>query len=307
MPSPDPASPARRAAAVMGSPMVLALVCVLAWSLIAPVSKLELASVSFYNVLFISNLFSCVAVGGAFAVLCGGNFRRLSACRRSNQVAMLCGVLDGLFYLCLYHGYHIGNGVAVLIAQYSWPVMIVAISAIFPGVRPSLWQGLGLACGVAAMTVTLSRGDITHIGLGHPAALGLVMLGALCFAVLSVLSRLYVADALAGTVWLFVASTVVSVLAGWQAGALGMPPRAALPGLVLNGVAINGLSYVLWILALARGNAVRISALVFLTPVLSTLWLVLIFHEPFLGAYALGLVLALAAGLLCLRGRSGAA
>ncbi|QHC36608.1 DMT family transporter [Komagataeibacter xylinus] len=306
MPFPDPVLPTRRAASVLGSPMVLALACIVAWSLIAPISKLVLASVSFYNMLFISNLFSCLAVGAAFAVLCGGDWGRLSARLRSNRVAMLCGGLDGLFYLCLYHGYHISNGVAVLIAQYSWPVMIVAISAIFFGVQPSLWQFLGLACGVAAMTVTLSRGDIAHIGLGHPAALGLVLLGALCFAVLSVLSRHYVKDALAGTVWLFVASTGISALAGWQAGALGMPPRAALPGLVLNGVAINGLSYVLWIVALARGNAVRISALVFLTPVLSTLWLALFFHEPFLPAYALGLALALVAGLLCLRGRRGA-
>ncbi|AXY23484.1 DMT family transporter [Komagataeibacter saccharivorans] len=289
---------------MMRSPLALAMTAIVAWSLIAPVSKLALVSLNFYNFLFISNVISCVAVGAAFAVMCRGNFARLSPVRRTNQVAMMAGVLDCMFYLGIYHGYRISNGVAVLIAQYSWPVLIVVLSAVFFHVRPTARQGMGLACGVLAIIITISHGDPLHIGLGHPGALGLVVGGALCFAVLSVLSKYYMDDALAGTVWLFVTSTLTSLAVGAAAGGISLPPAAALPTLVLNGVAINGLSYIFWIVALARGNAVRISALVFLTPVLSTLWLVMFFHEPFLPAYAVGLCLALAGGLLCMRGNA---
>ena len=77
--------------------------------------------------------------------------------------------------------------------------------------------------------------------------------------------------------------------------------------MVINGVLINGLSYILWIKALAWGESAKLASLVFLAPILSIFWLVLIFHEPFVPAYALGVLLAVVAGVLCTRPRSTAA
>ena len=76
------------------------------------------------------------------------------------------------------------------------------------------------------------------------------------------------------------------------------PPTDAFPAILANGILVNGFSYVAWIAALKRTEASRLAPLVFLSPVLAAILLVVFFGEPFLPATAIGLVLVIAAGLL---------
>jgi len=66
------------------------------------------------------------------------------------------------------------------------------------------------------------------------------------------------------------------------------------------------MSYVFWILALRAANASYLAAFVYLTPILSAAYLILVFAEPMRPVYAAGLALVLAGGLLnSLGGRTG--
>ena len=73
---------------------------------------------------------------------------------------------------------------------------------------------------------------------------------------------------------------------------------------ILNGMLVNGLSYVFWFAALATVQASFVAPFTYLAPVLSAIYLVLLFDEPFLPVYAAGLGLVIAGGLVNSLGRS---
>ena len=67
---------------------------------------------------------------------------------------------------------------------------------------------------------------------------------------------------------------------------------------MLNGIFINGLSYILWRFALGYFPATRLAPLIYATPVLSLVWIVYILDETvdIFGFTAIGLMIA--AGIL---------
>ncbi|WP_072573488.1 DMT family transporter [Granulibacter bethesdensis] len=297
--------------------MLAVILCVLLWSLIGTVSKVTQAQIDFYQMMSWSNLLSLLAVLAVHR-LSGRAWRNLLPKRadtsrlRLLMLPALLGILDCFFYLAVYYGYGHANGVAVLVTQSSWPLMIVLLGMAAFGERMSLRRWVGMALGFAALLVTASAAghavlpagsetDASTAGAGF-ATLCVVLLGAFSFTLFSVLSRFLRLDAFAGTVWVFLFSLVCSLVPLVLFSQLSLPPRSAWPALLLNGVLINGVSYILWIYAMSSAHAARLTALAFAAPALSTIWLVVFLHEPLIPAYLLGLGMALAGGMLCLSG-----
>ncbi|MCP4010901.1 MAG: DMT family transporter [Proteobacteria bacterium] len=77
-----------------------------------------------------------------------------------------------------------------------------------------------------------------------------------------------------------------------------LPSTTELMPILLNGILVNGISYVFWMLALRSTEASYLAPFTFLTPVLSAVYLIVIFDAPFVSAYAVGLVFVVAGGLL---------
>ncbi len=73
-----------------------------------------------------------------------------------------------------------------------------------------------------------------------------------------------------------------------------------LVSVLANGIFINGVSYILWVLACARGDASETAVLIFLAPILSAIWLVMFFGEVFVPAYGVALILVVISGYLCM-------
>lgn len=282
--------------------MLYAFLCVLLWSFIAVAARLGQHEMDNFQFLFWSNSLSVLSVFAASRMAGKGRKDMLYISWPTICQSALLGCLDCLFYLLLYRGYAIENGVAVLVAQYSWPLLIVGLTVLLFRERLRFRQAVGMGLGFIAVIVTLTHGHITQIAVEHPRALMLVFAGAFCFALLSVLSRRFSVDAYVGAFWLFLFSAMVSVVLLVSFSHFSWPSGSSLLVLLLNGVLINGISYILWIKAMAIGEAPRIASLVFLSPILSIIWLVVIFGEPFVPAYALGVALAVASGLLCTGG-----
>jgi drug/metabolite transporter (DMT)-like permease len=66
----------------------------------------------------------------------------------------------------------------------------------------------------------------------------------------------------------------------------------------VNGIFVNGISYVLWVKGLRLANASYLAPFGFLTPVISAIYLIVFFNEPLQTSYMLGLVLVLAGGFI---------
>ena len=77
-----------------------------------------------------------------------------------------------------------------------------------------------------------------------------------------------------------------------------LPAHNTILPILVNGVLVNGISYLLWVKGLRLANASYLAPFGFLTPVISAIYLVVFFKEPVLAPYIAGLVLVLASGLV---------
>ena len=77
-----------------------------------------------------------------------------------------------------------------------------------------------------------------------------------------------------------------------------LPTSTEVFPILLNGLLLNGFSYLFWLNALKLAEASYLAPFVFITPVLSAIYLIILFDEPVEFAYAIGLVCVVIAGLV---------
>jgi drug/metabolite transporter (DMT)-like permease len=76
------------------------------------------------------------------------------------------------------------------------------------------------------------------------------------------------------------------------------PSSSELIPVLLNGILVNGFSYMFWVLALRSTEASYLAPFTFITPVLSAIYLIVLFDEPVLPVYAIGLACVIAGGFV---------
>lgn len=279
--------------------LIYAFLCVLIWSFIPIVSRFGQNGLDSFQFLFWSNFISAISV--ICVALCAGYRTANLFILPKNTLCkvFVLGFLDCLFYLLLYYGYSIENGIAVLVIQYSWPLIIILLSVILLKDKLAGRQIVGVIIGFIAVIITFTKGHLTQLQVENPIALLLVFSGAFCFALMSVFSRQYSIDPYISTVWLFIFSTLTSLVLLLMFSEIKLPSKAAFWPTIINGVLINGVSYILWFKAMNTGHSAKIASIVFLSPVLSVLWLVMILSDPFEIAYIVGVLLVIISGVLC--------
>jgi len=189
--------------------------------------------------------------------------------------------------------------------NYTWPLLIVLLSAALLGMRLTLRHGLGTALALAGCAMLLSGGAAFPAG----AALGyaLAAASAVVWALYSVLSRRFPRvppGAMAG----FCAGT--AVLAGGthlMSEATVALDASAWAAVVALGLGPVGAAFVLWDSGMKRGDPRLLGTLAFATPVLSTLILAAAGLAPFTVTTVAAAALVAAGGFVAAApGRAGA-
>ena len=275
-----------------------ALICVAIWALLPVVSRNGQQSLDHYQFLFWSSLLSTLTM--ALLCLASGTLSALRGYRMGDwgRAAGLGFLGCYLYYLLLYQGYAGGKSMEVLIVQYTWPIFIALLSPVLLKERFERRTQLAVALGFLAVALVLSKGRLLGFSVGQPVLLLWVAVGALSFALFSVLSKKVTLEPTSLILVYFAVATLASLGSVLAFSELAWPPMASWWPLLANGVLVNGLSYVLWLKALRTADAAFIAPFTFIAPVLSTLYLQLFFNEPFLPVYGLGVALVVLAGLL---------
>jgi len=278
--------------------LILAGLAILAWSFIPVVARFGQDGMDSYQFLFWSNLLSSVVI--VICVIAFGKWPRgIMYTARDIAHASLLGFLGCCFYyLCLYYGYAHGNGLEVLVFQYTWPLLIVLLSLWLLKEKLTLQKAAAVLLGFAGVMVVITRGRLEALPLEAIGVDLIVLIGAFSFALFSVLAKRFKRDPVSSVLFYFLSATVASAVVMLVFSTPALPPQSTLLSVIVNGALINGVSYLLWIKALSLSEASRIAPLVFFTPVLSAVLIVLVFGEPFLAVYVVGLVLVIGAGLL---------
>lgn len=274
------------------------LACVALWALIPVVAKGGQSSLDNHQFLFWSSLVSfCVIM---VTVMATGNTHHIQRYSPKDWIWLsILGLLGTyIYYLFLYLGYAEANGMEVLVIQYTWPILIVVFSVVLLNERLSLIKGLAILFGFVGVIFVLTKGNIGQLTIDNPSVIGLVGAGASCFALFSVLSKMVTKEPLGVVAVYFLVASVASFISMLGFSEFSLPTRGELWAVFLNGTFVNGFSYVLWMLALKSTDASYLAPFTFITPVLSAIYLIVLFDEPFIAAYGLGLIFVIAGGLI---------
>lgn len=277
---------------------LFALLCVFLWALIPVVSKLGQSSLDNYQFLFWSSLVS-FAVLAATSALTGsiGDIRTYSTGDWLRIPAL--GLLGTyIYYLFLYLGYAQAAGIEVLVFQYTWPILIVLFSVLILRENLSYRKASAIVFGFIGVLTVLTKGEFRAIDVSNPGVIGLVVLGAASFALFSVLSKNLDKDPLTVASVYFLAACLAAFASMLAFSEFALPTREEIAPVLVNGVLVNGFSYVFWLIALRSAEASYLAPFTFITPVLSAITLVVFFREPFVVAYGIGLACIVAGGLV---------
>lgn len=272
---------------------VLALSAIVLWASLAALGK-GLAAVPPFLLLSIS-----FAIGGAPGLL---RPRRAFPSLRTTAAGVA-----GLFgyHLFLFLALRKAPAVEANLINYLWPALVVLLSPLLLKEYPLRAVHLaGVALAVFGNVFLVTGGALSFVPAFAPGYL-LALAAALTWSTFSVgIKRLapYSTGAVAG---FCLGSAALSFLAHL----LLEPSYSLTPGdwlrTVLLGLGPMGLAFYAWDAALKRGDPRVIGALSYLTPLLSTLGLVVFAGEPFHSRTAVALVCVVGGALVGVLGTSG--
>ncbi len=282
---------------------IFVLICVALWGLIPVVARLGQSSLDNHQFLFWSSLVSFLVLF-VNATLAGEVKEITSYSLRDWAFIMFLGLLGTyIYYLFLYLGYAQAKGLEVLVIQYTWPILIVVLSLIILKEKLTSRKALAIAFGFIGVVTVLTKGEFASIDVSNPSVIFLVGMGAFCFALFSVLSKTVTKSPTIVVSLYFLAALIASFFSMLYFSGFAIPSSQEILPILLNGLLVNGYSYIFWKKALLATEASYLAPFTYIAPILSAIYLVLIFDEPFLLAYGFGLMLILVGGLINSTGR----
>ncbi len=262
--SPDDATTSHRRAATLAGCAALAL-----WAFLAPLARLAAP----LPPLLLTGLgFAAGGLLGLAVVAARG--RRLAVALRQPPLAWTHGV-GGLagFHALYFAALHLAPPVEANLLNYTWPLLIVLLSAPLRGLRLGPRRLLGVALGAAGAALLLSGGASFPAGaaLGFACAAGAALTWAL-YSVLAGTARFAAVptEAVAG---FCLASAALALAAHLAFEAPAWPGARQWLAVALLGAGPMGAAFFLWDAGMKRGDPRLLGTLGYAAPVASTLLL----------------------------------
>lgn len=277
---------------------ILVLICIALWAMIPPAAKFAQSELDNHQFLFWSSLISFVCLFST-TLFYKKTLHIKNYTKKEWFNVILLGLLGTyVYYLFLYLGYKEAKGLEVLVVQYTWPILIVVFSLLFLKEKLTIQKSLAIVLGFFGVVIVLTKGDFSNIHIDNFAVIVLVFLGASSFALFSVLSKKVHLEPIGVTSIYFLSATVASFASMIYFSEFAFPTGNEWFPVILNGMFLNGFSYLLWLNALKATEASYLAPLVFITPILSAIYLIILFDEPLQVVYLVGLICVVLAGII---------
>ncbi|WP_455755616.1 DMT family transporter [Sulfurimonas sp.] len=277
--------------------IIYVFLCIVLWSLIPTFAKFGQSSLDNHQYLFYSSIVSFLTL--LFISIITKQIKEVFTYSKKIILVLFgLGFLDFLYYLLLYYGYKEANGLEVLVIQYMWPIFIVILSLFILKETLTKNKLLSVVFGFIGVSVVITKGDFTQLNFSNIDVLIIVILGAISFALFSVLSKKVKTNLTNAVMVYFFSAILFSFVTISMYSEFIIPSSDDWISIIVNGVFLNGISYLFWIKALQNMDASKVAPYIFITPILSAFFLILFFDEPILISYFVGLVFVIISGLL---------
>jgi drug/metabolite transporter (DMT)-like permease len=245
---------------------------------------------------------ACALVVLALGVTIGGRWRVLGSWSPGEWGgALLLGAVGMFPYSSLYFlAFSLApeSAGATNIINYLWPIWTVLLSALILKERLH-WTGLlGLCLSFAGVYVLVSHGRFVELDRAAAPAYLAAGTGAFFWGLFSTLGKRRQADPLCSM--LVYTAGACACFGGLALAVGGMRPPSGgdWARIALLGGGSNGIAYLLWVLALKRGETGRIASLAYLVPLVALLYLRLFRGTPVTTVHLVALVLVIAGPLV---------
>jgi drug/metabolite transporter (DMT)-like permease len=221
-------------------------------------------------------------LGGLFGLIAAsrqpGRLRNLL--RQTKPALILCGSLFVAYMLLLYLAiglaYSRAQVLAIGLANYLWPTLIMVFSLPLLGKRARLW----LIPGILLALIGTGLAVLPEGGSGLPTLLqaessllpvGLAVLAAIAWALYSNLTRRWAADSESAAPLFLLVSGLAFWALRWLTGETSTWSWSLAPALLYMAIFPAWLGYQLWDIAMQRGDLPLVTAFSYFTPLLSTI------------------------------------
>ncbi len=282
-----------------------ALITVLLWSTVATAFKLALAHLSPVELLFWAALVSTLVLGLILTVQ--GRFGQVFACTRQQYLRSLAlGVLSPfLYYLVLFEAYGRLPAQEAQPLNYTWAITLAILSV--PLLKQKIAKSDFAAAFIcyAGVVIISTHGDPLSMNFSDALGVALALFSTIIWALYWIYNTKETRDPVVALFLNFLFG--LPLIAVWCAytGSFAL----TLPGLLgaaYVGLFEMGITFVTWIMALKLSeNTAKVGNLIFLSPLLSLVFIHFLLGEQILPSTYLGLVLIVTGLLVQARGRQG--
>lgn len=258
---------------------IFAITAILFWSTIATAFKTALKGMSFANLLLISTLTSAIVL--LFLLLIRNNFNNsINVSIKQYANSAILGFLNPfLYYMILLKAYSLLPAQIAQPLNYTWPVVLVILSAPFLGQKISFKAISALIICIIGVFVISSQGKF-NFNIQNPLGVILATGSSIIWAIFWLLNmrdkrqetqKLFL-NFLFGAIYI----SIYHLL--FEKVKIGNP--TSLFAAIYVGIFEMGITFVLWLTALRYSSSPeKISSLVYLSPFISIFFISLFLHE----------------------------
>ncbi|MDV3104119.1 DMT family transporter [Thermococcus waiotapuensis] len=260
-----------------------AFLAVLLWSTVASAFKLSLRYLTPLQLLFYASLTSLVIFGFLYS--------REFSLRKKHLRSTYLGLMNPfLYYIVLFSAYDRLPAQEAQALNYTWPLMLVLLSAPLLGKKPQKRAVLGLSIGFFGALLVATKGNITSLNFSDSTGVALGLGSAVIWAMYWLLNLRDDRPPIEKMFWNFLFGLAYVFTALALSGGPAIPPLGGLAGAVYVGLFEMGVTFFLWYKAI-EDEIEFASNLAYLVPFLSLFFISVIVGESIAPATVLGLAM----------------
>lgn len=261
--------------------LLLAALAVVFWSTVASAFKLSLRYLQPLQLLLMASVFSSLALLLAIAIQ--NKFHLLFQVSKWQLLfCFLLGLLNpSLYYFFLFEAYNRLPAQEALSINYSWPILLSLLAAVFLKHRLSKIEIMAMILAYIGVLIVATHGRFDSVTLSDKGGLLLALTSTLMFSSYWLLNIRHQSDVTLTLFLAFVLSLPILLVATMWLAPFRSFNLYGVAGAAYVGCFEMGWTYLLWLNALKLSeNTAKISILAFISPILSLLLISVVLHEP---------------------------
>ncbi len=275
-----------------GAYLYLAAAIIL-WASTPAVAKILLRSLTNLQVLFFATLIATITL--FLIVLLQNKMRIVSSYKLTDYFTFAYMGGLGVF---LYHLLTFGSLMLIpvqesAIVNYLWPIMVLFFAAVILKEKLTFLKITAIILSFLGAFIVITQGNIFQFTFSNKLGILLAFLGAVSYGLFSVLGKKHEYEKVTSMMFYYLFAFFFSAAAVLLFSEIRLPGVYELLGLLWLGAAAGGIAFVLWFLALKKGDTSRMANLIYLTPFVALIYISILVGEKILLTSIIGL------GVIC--------